>query len=153
MVSRHRQRGVTYLWMLFLVFLLGLGLGKSLEVYSTVVQREKEVELLHVGGLYREAIRQYYLSSPGGVKRYPASLEDLLQDRRYPVVRRYLRRLYPDPVTGDAFVPVLAPEGGIRGVRSSSLGAPLKRAGFDAEEAGFDTASSYHEWVFAPDGG
>lgn len=149
MVRRQWQQGVTYLWMLFLVFLLGLGMGKSLEVYSTLVQREKEAELLYVGGLYREAVRQYYLSSPGGVKRYPASLEDLLQDRRYPVMRRYLRRLYPDPVTGAAFMPVLAAEGGIRGVRSESLRRPLKRAGFDPAEEGFERAGSYHEWVFA----
>lgn len=149
MVRRQWQQGVTYLWMLFLVFLLGLGMGKSLEVYSTLVQREKEAELLYVGGLYREAVRQYYLSSPGGVKRYPASLEDLLQDRRYPVMRRYLRRLYPDPVTGAAFMPVLAAEGGIRGVRSGGTGRPLRQAGFGAAEAGFERAVSYGDWVFA----
>ncbi|WP_228200684.1 hypothetical protein [Acinetobacter sp. BIGb0102] len=56
------QQGITYLWMLFFVFLLGLGLGKSLEIFSLMDQRQKEQELLYVGKIYREAIRQYYLS-------------------------------------------------------------------------------------------
>lgn len=148
MVSRHGQLGLTYLWMLFLVFLLGLGLGKSLEVYSTVLKREKEAELLYVGGLYREAIRQYYLSSPGSMRRFPATLEDLLKDPRSLVTRRYLRHLIPDPISGEKFVPVVAPQGGIWGVRSPSSSKPLKISGFAAPEASFEGKLSYSEWQF-----
>lgn len=64
MVSGHPhysgQRGVGYLFMLLAVFLLSLGLGKTLEIYSTSAQREKEADLVYVGGLYREAIKDYF---------------------------------------------------------------------------------------------
>lgn len=142
------QKGVAYLWMLFLVFLLGLGLGKTLEVYSTVVQRNKEAELLYVGRLYTEAIRQYYTSSPGSVKKYPEKLEDLLKDRRHLATRRYIRKLYDDPVTGAAFSPLFSPEGGIWGVASASSKRPLKRAGFSSPFETFAAAERYADWRF-----
>ncbi|MDI1300983.1 MAG: hypothetical protein PSX71_03670 [bacterium] len=148
-----QQRGVVYLWMLFLVFLLSLGLGKTLEVYSTSVQREKEAELLYVGTLYRNAIKQFYLSSPGSVKKYPASLSDLLKDPRSLTTRRYLRQLYPDPLTGTAFVEVMAPQGGIWGVRSTLDKKPLKEAGFDDIYFAFTHADSYQKWQFVYAGG
>jgi type II secretory pathway pseudopilin PulG len=152
--GRHAQSGVTYLWMLFLVFLLGLGLGKSLEVYSTQIQREKEADLLYVGGLYREAIQTYYLSSPGSVRKYPESLSDLLHDPRHLTTRRHLRQLYPDPVSGEAFEVVLALEGGIRGVRSPSMKRPLKQAGLPAGvRSGGEKAAHYADWLFTYDGG
>lgn len=149
----RKQRGVTYLWMLFIVFLLGLGLGKALDVYSTSIQRQKEADLLYVGGLYREAIRQYYLSSPGSLKIYPASLNDLLKDPRSLATRRYLRQLYPDPVTGQPFTPLTAPQGGIWGVASSSGKKPLKEAGFDDVYFSFTRAESYQGWKFVYEGG
>lgn len=144
----ERQHGMTYLWALFLVFLLGLGLGKSLEVYSVQLQRAKEAELLAVGHLYREALRQYYVSSPGTVRKYPERLEDLLRDPRYLTTRRYLRRLYPDPVTGEAFVALTAPEGGIQGVRSASDALPRKQDGFIAADSDFRRQLHYGDWRF-----
>lgn len=149
----RKQRGVTYLWMLFIVFLLGLGLGKALDVYSTSIQRQKEADLLYVGSLYREAIRQYYLSSPGSLKIYPASLSDLLKDPRSLATRRYLRQLYPDPVTGQPFTPLTAPQGGIWGVASRSGKKPLKEAGFDDIYFSFTQAGSYQGWQFVYEGG
>lgn len=145
----RRQRGVTYLWMLFLVFLLGLGLGKGLEVQSLALQRQQEAELVEVGTLYREAIRRYYLASPGPGRRYPERLEDLLRDPRSPVPRRFLRQLYPDPVSRQAFLPVPAPEGGIRGVRSPSPRAPVREVLPEGVELqGGPMASAYRDWAF-----
>lgn len=148
-----RQKGVAYLWMLFLVFLLGLGLGKTLDVYSAVVQRNNENELLYVGGLYMEAIRQYYTSSPGSVKKYPEKLEDLLKDRRHLTTRRYIRKLYDDPITGTPFLPLISPEGGIWGVVSASNKRPLKRSGFSEPFNSFVMAESYTDWRFIFEGG
>lgn len=139
--------------MLFLVFLLGLGLGKTLEVYSTSVQREKEAELLYVGNVYREAIKQFYLSSPGSVKKYPASVSDLLKDPRSLSTRRYLRKLYADPLSGAEFVTLMAPQGGIWGVRSAQDKKPLKQAGFDDANFSFSNADSYQKWQFIYSGG
>lgn len=148
MLKRRSQRGLTYMWMLFLVFLLGLGLGKSLEVYSLAVQREKEADLLYVGKLYRAAIRDYYLSSPAGPRRYPARLDELLRDPRSLAPRRYLRQLYPDPVTGKEWEPVLAPEGGIWGVRSRSTRTPLRTVPPETVTVQAGGGRAYADWQF-----
>ena len=100
---------------------------------------------MYIGGLYREAIKDYFLRAPGGQHKYPARLEDLLKDSRHLVTRRYLRRLYPDPMTSQAFAPLIAPQGGIWGVASSSGQMPLRTT--PAELAAGATASqSYREW-------
>lgn len=148
MVSRARQRGVTYLWLLFLVFVLSIGLGKSLDIYSVTLKREKERELLYIGNIYKQAIRGYYLGSPGGQRRYPGRLEELLLDKRYLTPKRYLRRLYSDPVTGKPFNVLMAPEGGIHGVASTSSLAPLKTSNFPEEFVAFGTAKTYQDWMF-----
>lgn len=109
-----RELGLMYLWMLFLLFLLGLGLGKSLEVYSAALQRERAVDRAEVRRLYDEAVRAYYENSPGYVKTYPAYVNDLLLDPRHLATYRYLRRPLPDPVTGEPPYPVLGAGGRIR---------------------------------------
>lgn len=118
---------MTYFWFLLLVVVMALGIGKLLDVQSSVARRIKEDELIRVGQLYREAIRQYYLSSPNGAYQYPERLEDLLRDPRHVVVRRYLRRLYQDPITGQPFLTVPSKTGGIGGVYSASLSKPFKK--------------------------
>ena len=116
----NTQRGFTYLGLLVAVALLGLGLSAASEVWVKVVQRQKLEQLEFVGQQFAQAIGSYYESSPGGVKRYPKSLEDLLEDRRYPYVRRHLRQVYGNPFSGKAdWELVAAPEGGIRGVRTT----------------------------------
>lgn len=124
--GRSSQRGVGYLFMLLIIFLLSLGVGKATEVYANSVQRMREEELVHVGTLYRDAIKDYYLSAPDGRHRYPDRLEDLLKDSRHLVTRRYLRQLYPDPMTGRAFEALPAPRGGILGVASVSTALPIR---------------------------
>jgi hypothetical protein len=132
-----------------IVLLMSLGIGKLLENAAHSAQRSKEAELLHVGHLYRDAIRQYCESTPIGSKFYPERLEDLLRDPRYPVTRRYLRRLYLDPVTGLQFVPIPAPEGGLKGVHSSSTRMPLRTTGFSPDNEQFRTAGTYQAWEFS----
>jgi len=146
--SFKRQRGVTYFWALLMVLFITLGLGKLLENVAMTDKRNRETELLYTGNLYRDAIRQYSKSTPVGAKPYPEKLKDLLRDPRYPVIRRYLRRLYPDPVTGEAFLPIPAPDGGVMGVHSVSLRKPVKVAGFQSDQATFAAAKSYQQWEF-----
>jgi type II secretory pathway pseudopilin PulG len=152
-MAQLRQRGVGYLFMLWAVFLLSLGLGKALDVYATAVQREREEELLHVGALYRDAIRDYYLSAPNGQHRYPNHLEDLLKDSRHQVTRRYLRQLYPDPMTVQPFTPLLAPQGGIWGVASPSTKSSLRTLRASNELAKAPETQRYRDWEFFYDGG
>ena len=141
--------GFTYIGLLIFIALMGIALAGTGMVWHTQVMREKERELLFVGDQFRRAIGQYYERSPGGDKRFPRSLDDLLLDRRYPATQRYLRRLYPDPITGK-FVWGFAkgPEDRILGVYSLSEAAPLRRAGFPAKYEDFEGKEHYREWRF-----
>ncbi|GAA4347965.1 hypothetical protein GCM10023165_33280 [Variovorax defluvii] len=150
--QRQAQRGVGYLFMLLAVALLSLGIGKAVEVYTVSAQREKEAELVRVGALYRQAIKDYYLSAPGGQHRYPARLEELLKDSRHLVTRRYLRRLHADPMTGQPFTPLLAPQGGIWGVASSSSRSPIRTAPPREATVQRGEVPSYQGWHFVYDG-
>ena len=141
------QQGMTYLLMLFFVFLLGLGLGRSLDVFSLMDQRQKEQELLYVGKIYQEAIRQYYFSGQEKNK-YPSNLEDLLKDPRYIVTRRYIRKLYLDPLTNKDFLPIYSAEGGICGVKSSSKKRPIKIFFKEDDFQRFNNAKTYQQWEF-----
>src|SRR5437868_7329090 len=141
-----RSRGFTYLTVLFIVALLGIGLALVGEVWDTAAKREKEAELLFIGNEYRKAITRYYLA---GKNQYPRSLEDLQKDPRQPGTVRYLRRAYPDPFSGKAeWGIVKAPDGGIAGVHSLSDQKPLKIGNFRLRDAGFESAQTYADWKF-----
>ncbi|MBI3002906.1 MAG: type II secretion system protein, partial [candidate division NC10 bacterium] len=56
-------------------------------LWRTVVQREREAELLFRLGEFRKAIAAYQAAH----KRFPQKLEDLLEDRTQLATRRYLR--------------------------------------------------------------
>ncbi|WP_077037979.1 type II secretion system protein [Pelomonas sp. KK5] len=148
-----RQRGFTYLGLLFFVALLAAGLGMAGELWSTQSQREKEEELLFAGRQIRAAIQSFNDSAPiGQPRRLPATLQELLEDKRWPVTHRHLRRLYVDPMTGKAdWLLVRTAAGGIQGVRSRSGVRPFKRSGFAQDEDAFEGADSVGRWVFALD--
>ena len=119
------------------------------EFASHAQQREKEAELLFAGHQYRQAIAAYYERSPGGVKRFPQKLEDLLEDKRYPTTQRYLRKLYRDPASGKADWGLMeAPGGGIMGVYSLAQIKPVKSGGFLREDETFAGAATYGDWKF-----
>jgi type II secretory pathway pseudopilin PulG len=145
--------GFTYIGVLFVVALAGISLAGLGEVWSTAAKRENEAQLLFVGGEMRRAIGQFFESSPGGAKRYPMKLEELLADPRYPTTRRYLRRLYVDPMTGAAdWGLIRGPGNSIIGVYSRSEERPLKVAGFGSEGAAFANAARYADWRFVHEG-
>jgi len=149
----YRSRGFTYIGLLIAVVLLGIGLALVGEVWNTAVKRERERELLFVGDQYRQAIGRYYESSPG-VKQYPRQLEDLLEDKRFPVVKRYLRRIYLDPMTGKADWGLVMQGDQILGVYSLSKDTPIKVANFPLVDSFFADSSSYSDWrfIYAPFG-
>ena len=143
-MSAGRQRGFTYVAVLLFAATLGsVGVAYG-ELASHAAQREKERELLFVGDQYRRAIASYYRKE----QRYPASIAELLQDRRYPMPVRHLRKAYRDPVTGGPFLALPAPEGGILGVASTSTAKPIKSGGFHERDAAFAKAKRYAEWRF-----
>lgn len=140
-------RGFTYLSLLFFLAVLGVGLAATAISWQTAMQRERERELLFVGGQFQEAIALYYHRSPGEAKEFPRKLDDLVKDARFPGVERYLRRVYRDPLTGtDKWGLVPAPDGGIMGVYSLSTQTPVRTAGFESTEPG--AAVTYQDWKF-----
>ncbi len=132
--------------LLALLALIGLLLSMAGDVASTTARRDREEQLLWVGHEYRAAIGRYWIKN----RRFPLALEDLLgsgTDTLLPV--RYIRRLYPDPMTNGApWVLLPAPSGGIMGIASGSTRVPLKSANFDPVDLGFDKASTYGDWQF-----
>lgn len=143
--NRQAQRGFTYLVVLLAIALMGATLALAGTVWHTEVTREKEVELLFIGGEFRRAIKQYYQA--GG--QYPGRLEDLLKDPRQPATVRYLRKIYPDPITGKKdWGLVRGPNNGIIAVHSLSQAMPLKTAGFASADKDFEGKTKYSEWQF-----
>lgn len=145
-----RENGFTYLWVMFTVAITGVLLAGAGQLWRTEAQREKEKELMFVGEQFRLAIGSYYENSPGIPKRYPPSLEKLLLDDRFPTVKRHLRKIFLDPMTGAReWGLITQPAIGITGVHSLSAQAPLKRANFHERYASFSEAKSYKDWKFA----
>jgi len=148
-MTRKGQSGFTYLAALFLVAVMGAMLASIGMLWSTAQQRDKERELLFVGGQFRNAIKQYYEKSPGAVKKYPDTLDNLLKDERQLATQRYLRKIYIDPMTRIAKWGVVhAPEGGIMGVYSLSEERPLKVDNFTGDNTGLAGKIKYSEWQF-----
>lgn len=145
--GRRRAGGFSYLALLFAVAAMGLLLAAAAELWQTAIQRERERQLLFVGNQFREAIGRYYQVG-GGVRQYPQSLDELVEDRRFPNITRHLRRLYRDPLTGRAEWGLVREQERIIGVHSLSRAAPLKQAGFAARDADFADRASIAEWRF-----
>jgi type II secretory pathway pseudopilin PulG len=148
MRSGSSQRGFTYIALMILVAALGTGLAAYGELASHAAQREKEAQLAWIGEQFRQAIGLYYQRTPGAAKRYPQTLRDLLEDKRFLTPQRYLRRIYRDPLTGSTeWGLVEAPGGGIAGVYSVSGASSVGRA----TAGGISTTPGgvpYHEWKF-----
>jgi type II secretory pathway pseudopilin PulG len=144
--SPRGQSGFTYLGLMAAVVILGILLTMATRVWSFSQQRDKEDELIWVGDQYRMAISRYYAFG----HQFPLTLQDLLVDKRTPVPRHYLRKLYRDPMTGQAdWTLVMDPTNvGIMGVASQSKLKPIKRKGFTSIEFNFEDQDCYCDWKF-----
>jgi len=128
-----------------LVAVMSLALTVVTEVWQTAQRRDKEAELLFVGDQFRRAIGMYVANAA----RYPHSLEELLKDPGFPGVRRYLRKVYRDPMTGRAEWGLAKSAGDtIIGVYSLADGEPFKKSGFSLADQDFEGKKKYSEWVF-----
>jgi type II secretory pathway pseudopilin PulG len=121
-------RGAIYPVLLISILVIGVAAAGVAQLWSTQIKREKETELLFRLGEFRRAIARYRADH----NRLPKELKDLLEDRTQLVRRRYLRRIYTDPMTGkadwslDLLVDRTGTVSGIRDVHSRSEGKPLK---------------------------
>jgi len=141
-------RGFTYLGMLFFVAISAAALAALGQHWSTAAQREKERELEFRGQEIARAIASYLKASPVQPPQYPASLDELLEDRRGFRPRHHLRRAYADPFTGKpdwVLVPEPTAPGRFGAVHSRSEQPLLRRLG-DGDE---DLVSRAADWLFA----
>lgn len=138
-----RERGYSYLLLLVLIAVLGTASSAAVSLGATLARRDAEQHLLVIGTEFQLALT----SHAGG----PRELDDLIRDPRVSGIRRHLRRIPIDPLTGgERWGLVRDAQGGIVGVYSLAHGVPLKRTGFDSRWAAFEEAASYRQWVFGP---
>lgn len=158
--GRRPRGGFAYVLLLVAVALIGLAASASVSLGARLARRDAELQLLAIGQEMQNALRSYAgvaataagttaaAGMPPGA-RGPRELQDLLKDPRAPGLRRHLRQIYDDPMTGKAEWGVLRDAGGfITGVYSLADGEPIRRTGFEPALAGLEQAPSYREWVF-----
>ncbi|GAB2873235.1 hypothetical protein GCM10027277_48150 [Pseudoduganella ginsengisoli] len=97
-----KQHGFTYLSLIILVAIIGLASAATIKLGSIMQRSAAERELLAIGAEYADALESYAKATPPGQSPLPPSFKELLRDNRFPNVRRHLRRVYVDPLTGNA---------------------------------------------------
>jgi len=151
MRNGRSARGFGYVGLLIVVALTAAGTAAVLGAGVQQQRRDGEATLLAIGAEFRRALVSYAAATPLGQPDAPRELAELLRDPRYPGVRRHLRRIYVDPLTGRPEWGLLrTPAGRIAGIHSLSRAAPLRQQGFPVGMEAFAAASRYDEWVFAP---
>lgn len=146
-------RGFTYLAALMIIMVMGIMLGIVGQSWKTIMQREREEELIFRGRQYKDAITHWYTPRTG--EQVVTGLQDmkyLLQDPRMSTTVRYLRRLYSDPMTGKDFTIIkdttLPGGGGISGVSSTSQDRPFKLNNFPDDLLDLNGKLKYSDWKF-----
>jgi type II secretory pathway pseudopilin PulG len=143
---RSSNAGFAYVILLISIAVLAMGAASAVTAGAQLARRSSEEHLLYVGGEFEKALLSYARSS-GNVG--PKQLSDLLKDARVPGVRRHLRRLYEDPLTGSQDWGLKQDAAGrIIGIFSLAPGKPIKQTGFDARHQSFEQAEIYSDWVF-----
>jgi type II secretory pathway pseudopilin PulG len=163
--------GFTYIAALAMVVIMGIMVSQAAIYWKTAMQRERETELIFRGTQIRDALRRFYglpsdyqiASSqlagstpivaptviPDNAPRLN-ELKDLLQPPQFAGKKRFLRKLYPDPMTGKDFGVLRDANQRIVGVASTSETEPIKRAKFpfDLAPGDFEDKKKYTEWQF-----
>jgi len=141
------EGGITYLFLMFSIVLIGIATTAAAKQWKTMVQRELEADLLTKGIEIQNALTFYSNKMkagrvvPGEV--YPQSLAELTR-----LPNPYLRKVYSDPLTHGEWEYLRAPNGGIMGVRSKSRAEPIRKHEFPLAVRHFDGKKSYYDWVF-----
>jgi type II secretory pathway pseudopilin PulG len=139
----RRQRGFTYLWLLFILAAGGAVLGVLGQRWSTALQREREHELIWRGRQIAAAISAYRAAPGVGDPQWPQHFEDLIEDRRSVQTRHHLRRVWTDPLTGKAdWVFITTEDGRWQGLHSRSNAVAWVRTDLPAAPALSASASA-----------
>jgi type II secretory pathway pseudopilin PulG len=146
----HRQSGFTYLSLIILVAIIGIAAAATLKMGAVIQRSRAEQQLLDIGAAYSDALKSYADATPAGMPPQPPSLQDLLRDPRFPGVRRHLRRIYVDPMTGSAEwgIVYLGDKAGVLAVYSLSNARPVKIGNFPPRFATLAGKQKISEWRF-----
>lgn len=144
----NKAAGFSYIGVLVTMAIAAIGMQGAVELSAQQAQKAHARQLLEVGEATRLAIGRYYEATPSPVKEYPPSIEVLLEDRRFPTVRRHLRQAYRDPFFPQQGLTPIIRNGRIVGVHSESTAKPLIKQGFAPFQAEFESAKRYRDWAF-----
>ncbi|WP_332847864.1 type II secretion system protein [Massilia sp. S19_KUP03_FR1] len=150
----RRQQGFTYLSLVILLAIMGLVGAAALKVESLLARAAAEQELLEIGAAFSAALDSYAAATPQGKPTQPPTLQDLLKDNRFPTIRRHLRKIFVDPISGKAEwgITYLGDKTGVIGVYSLAQAQPLKLANFDQRFQNFENKTHYADWKFTANG-
>lgn len=88
----QREAGYNLVFLMVMITLLNILIAKALPLWSAVIQREKEAELIFRGMQYAEALRVYEMRTGA----LPTKLEQLVE-----VKPRCIRKLWKNPMSED----------------------------------------------------
>ncbi len=147
-------RGFTYVSVIILVAIIGLVTATTLRLGATMQRAAAERELLYIGEQYSEALKSYAAATPAGQPQQPPTMKELLKDPRFPGVRRHLRKIFVDPMTGSAEwgVIYMGDKVGVLGIHSLSTAQPIKVSNFPARFQAFEGKQKLSDWVFTFNG-
>lgn len=112
------QVGMTYIFFLWFILVYGILLGSYIEITSTQTKRLKEQDFISTAQLYIKALEHYYQDH----QVLPKDIKQLLCDGQTYPCKRYLRQLYKDPLTHQAFIYIYDEQKQIIGVKTHAKG-------------------------------
>lgn len=150
----RRAGGFTYISLIILVAILGLVGATAVKLGALMQRSAAERELLNIGAQFSDALQSYAKATPPGQPTQPPSLKELLLDPRFPAVRRHLRKIFVDPMTGKAEwgITYVAGTTGVVAVYSLSTDKPVKIGNFPARFQGFEGKQRIADWKFVSAG-
>jgi type II secretory pathway pseudopilin PulG len=147
----RRSGGFTYLSLIILVAIIALVSASALKLGSVIQRSRAEMELLDIGAAFSDALQSYADATPAGQSPQPRTLKDLLRDPRFPYVRRHLRKIFVDPMTGrdEWGIVYVGDKTGVLAVYSLSDAKPVKIGNFPLRFQTLAGLNKISEWRFA----
>lgn len=146
--------GFTYISLVIMLAIMALVCATTVKLGAVMQRSAAERELLNIGAQFSDALQSYAKATPPGQPTQPPSLKELLLDPRFPAVRRHLRKIFVDPMTGKAEwgISYVAGTTGVVAVYSLSTAKPVKIGNFPARFQGFEGKQRISDWKFVSAG-